>query len=103
MYRYFNNDVVRMVCWYGSLVIVVKALVILLVTLAVLPLEALYSGNMVQMLYTTIPYTAVLYPKRQVLKITSRTILASVAGITLLIVVWEYVDFLILFFLRPLF
>ncbi len=102
-YRYFENMVVRMVCWYGSLVIVFKALVIVFVTLVILPLKMLYSEDIVQMLYPAIAYLAVLYPKRQILKIRTRTVLTSVVGIAILLVVWAYVDFLILFYFHPLF
>ena len=102
-YRYLNNTVVRMVCWYGSLVIVAKAFVILFVVLGLLPVAMLSSGDAVQMLYPAIPFVAALYPKRQILKISYRVVMGSVVGIVVLLITWGYVDYLILFYFHPLF
>jgi hypothetical protein len=95
-YVSFDSMVLRIVCWYGALVIVGKAVVIILASIALVPLEAIYSTDPVQVMYPVIPLAIVLYWTRRTLEPTKRSLATGIVGGVALAILFAYLGVLVL-------
>ena len=100
-YVFFDSMILRVVCWYGVFVIVGKAIVVLLVFTLLIPSEATYSTNLVQVTYPMIPLAIVLFSVRNALRPRVRSVVAGLVGGIALAVVFTYLGFLFMFVFNP--
>jgi hypothetical protein len=93
--------VLRVVCWYGILVIAGKAIIILLAFMLLIPDEAIYSTSLVQVMYPVIPLTVVLYWTRGIFKPSNRTLATGIVGGAALAVLFTYLGLLVTILFYP--
>lgn len=97
-----DNPSLRVMCWYGTFVIVGKAIIILTAFLSLIPIHTIYSTASVQAMYPLIPLVAIAYRFRTTMGLNRKSLAIGVIGGLVLGVLFVYLDFLVLFFFYPL-
>lgn len=89
-------------CWYGAIITLVKAITILGVILAAFPLDALYTTDFVQVFYAACILLAILYFKRGLVRLSKGETASSVIGVAMVALLFTSFDVLVLFLFRSL-